>query len=385
MVNKTQEKSFTQEAFETFVKIKLEMIDAFKDIPALKTDTMLAKTFIGKTAPGVGVVMEYIEGHSWDQIAGRAFGTVVDIALLKGITKSFGLNPTDVKCQYANNVAQGGAILALEGATDFSAADYFEKAFPAALEFAKTLKDDLVNGDGAYAKQVWEGLKATADIDLIKNYYANVTPKQFFNDFKELFDPSYTPPQISQSNVTVSVPNAEPNHIIANFQNSTDIEKAIIQEAVKRDEITKLTLNDKTYNIAKDNNISIRNSIDNIPEASFLLSHILIKKGETLDVGEQGFYKVSAGNTASVIAERFDLTTKELVKLNSWLIDEGRVTFNQGKVLVEEQNISLNGRDSAPKETSGKPTLAQMVKEFKEYQLQKAADGDRYKERGFER
>jgi len=189
MANENEEKSFQKEALEWFIKTKLTLLDAFKGIEGF-TDGKLSKAVIGKTNIGVGIAMDYADGLSPEQIAGKTFGTVIDFALLKGI----GIDPTAVKWQYANNVAQGGAILILEGATDYSAADYFEKAFPAASQFYKTLHNDIVNGDGLYAKEIWEGLKATADIDLIKNYYATATFEQWFNDFKDLLNPSYTLP-----------------------------------------------------------------------------------------------------------------------------------------------------------------------------------------------
>ena len=64
------------------------------------------------------------------------------------------------------------------------------------------------------------------------------------------------------------------------------------------------TINSQTYNIKELSNLELRNAIENIPQVSFLLSHILIKVGEYLDLGEKGIYKVKSGDTLSVIAQK---------------------------------------------------------------------------------
>ncbi len=39
------------------------------------------------------------------------------------------------------------------------------------------------------------------------------------------------------------------------------------------------------------------------------------------------------------------MVTKDLLKLNTWLVDEGRVSFLQNKVLVESNILELNEID----------------------------------------
>jgi hypothetical protein len=193
MANENEEKSFQKEALEWFIKTKLTLLDAFKGIEGL-TDGKLSKVVIGKTGAGVGAIIDYAQGHSVEEIAGKTFGTAVDILTLKSLRSVFKYTPDTKVLQYVDNLLQGAIVVGFEEFADYSAADYFEKAFPAASQFYKTLYNDVVNGDGFYAREIWEGLKATADIDLIKNYYATATFEQWFNDFKDLLNPSYTLP-----------------------------------------------------------------------------------------------------------------------------------------------------------------------------------------------
>ena len=109
--------------------------------------------------------------------------------------------------------------------------------------------------------------------------------------------------------------------------------------------IPTVTLNSHTYDIRNLSNLEIRNAIDKIPQVSFLLSNILIRTGEELDLGSKGIYKVKSGDTLSTIAQRNGMVTKELLKLNTWLADEGRVKFLKNKVLVESNILELNEID----------------------------------------
>ncbi|WP_366114334.1 LysM peptidoglycan-binding domain-containing protein [uncultured Campylobacter sp.] len=56
-------------------------------------------------------------------------------------------------------------------------------------------------------------------------------------------------------------------------------------------------------------------------------------------------YKVKSGDTLSTIAQRNGMVTKEPLKLNTWLVDEGRVKFLKNKVLVESNILELNETD----------------------------------------
>ena len=126
---------------------------------------------------------------------------------------------------------------------------------------------------------------------------------------------------------------------------NANTEKQAIQTLTAIDDIKSVTLNSHTYNIRSLSNLEIRNAIDKIPPVSFLLSDILIRTGEELDLGSKGIYKVKSGDTLSTIAQRNGMVTKELLKLNTWLVDEGRVSFLQNKVLVESNILELNEID----------------------------------------
>lgn len=86
--------------------------------------------------------------------------------------------------------------------------------------------------------------------------------------------------------------------------------------------IPTVTINSHTYDIKTLSNLEIGNAIDKIPRASFLLSNILIRTSEELDLGSKGLYKIKSGDTLSTIAQRNGMITKNLLKLNTWLVDE---------------------------------------------------------------
>ena len=113
--------------------------------------------------------------------------------------------------------------------------------------------------------------------------------------------------------------------------------------------IPTVILNSHTYNIRNLSNLEIRNAIDKIPPVSLLLSDILIRTGEEqLDLGSKGMYKVKSGDTFSTIAQRSGMVIKELLKLNTWLADEGRVKFLKNNILVESNILALNEIYHAP-------------------------------------
>ncbi|MDD7423154.1 MAG: hypothetical protein PUK41_07345, partial [Campylobacter hominis] len=60
--------------------------------------------------------------------------------------------------------------------------------------------------------------------------------------------------------------------------------KEISQIIAETTKVQTLTINSQTYNIKELSNLELRNAIENIPQVSFLLSHILIKVGEYLDL-----------------------------------------------------------------------------------------------------
>jgi lysM domain protein len=68
--------------------------------------------------------------------------------------------------------------------------------------------------------------------------------------------------------------------------------------------IPTVTINSHTYDIRNLSNLEIRNTLNKIPQMSFLSSDILIRTGEELDLGSKGIYKVKSGDTLSTIAKK---------------------------------------------------------------------------------
>ncbi|MDU5326557.1 LysM domain-containing protein, partial [Campylobacter ureolyticus] len=188
---------------------------------------------------------------------------------------------------------EGAVVFSIEK-TDYSASNYFEKTFPKAKEFYTRIATDR-----EYAKSVWEGLKATTDVDQFTNYYKNVSLDEFINDFKELFSSNSSVPNLNYG-LEVKEDTAK---VIA--PKDSQEEQIIIEDILKnRNEIKEVEVQGTTYNIKSLSNLQIRNALDFIPKVSFLLSNILIKVGEYLDLGEKGIYKIKSGDTLSTIAQR---------------------------------------------------------------------------------
>ncbi len=119
------------------------------------------------------------------------------------------------------------------------------------------------------------------------------------------------------------------------------------QTILKNTDAKKLTLNNQTYDISTLNNLELRNAIDGIDKISFLLSNITIYAGEEIDLGSKGIYKVKSGDTLSTIAQNNGYVTKQLVKLNPWLFDDGRIKFNYpDKVLIKEGTVISDNNDN---------------------------------------
>ena len=174
--------------------------------------------------------------------------------------------------------------------------------------------------------------------------------------FKSVFDDKAAK-QSSNINIEMGANNAFLRDIIFEKNKNTVVIKTAsevgsVKQATEIFEIINtipniptVTLNSHTYNIRNLSNLEIRNAIDKIPPVSFLLSDILIRMGEELDLGSKGMYKVKSGDTLSTIAQRNGMVTKELLKLNTWLADEGRVKFLKNNILVESNILALNEID----------------------------------------
>ena len=313
--------------------------DAFSWIGTIKSSFASlisdgAKITAGIADKAITITLEAVDGKSWDQIAGKLFGMALDVVFVGKIGKTNNVKTYFNKMKYGSfkqTFIEGAVVFSIEK-TDYSASNYFEKTFPKAKEFYTRIATDR-----EYAKSVWEGLKATTDVDQFTNYYKNVSLDEFINDFKELFSSNSSVP-----NLNYGLEVKEDTAKVIAPKNSQE-EQIIIEDILKnRNEIKEVEVQGTTYNIKSLSNLQIRNALDFIPKVSFLLSNILIKVGEYLDLGEKGIYKIKSGDTLSVIAQKNGMVTKDLVRLNSWLCDEGRIKFNQNKVLIEGNPLNLS-------------------------------------------
>lgn len=140
----------------------------------------------------------------------------------------------------------------------------------------------------------------------------------------------------------------------ATVQTASQNEKDAAEVIFKNTDADKLTLNNQTFDIRNLSYIQLRNAIDGIDKVSFLLSNILIKVGEKIDIGNGGVYTVKSGDTLSVIAQKNGYVTKDLVKLNPWLFDDNRIQFNyptkvlvaEGTPISNEINHTINGENT---------------------------------------
>lgn len=337
-------------------KVPQSVKDAFDWIAIVKDSfASLAgnatKVIVKPVNTGIKIAIESVDGKSWDQIAGKLFGIALDTFVVSKIGKIKKIKSMFNKIKYGNfhkGIVEGGTVFTIES-TDYSASGYFEKAFPKAKEFYTKIATDR-----EYAKSVWEGIKSTTDVDQFTNYYKNITLDQFISDFKELLNPNSN---IPNTNYAIEV---QKNRAKVIAPKGSQEESVIVSDILNsRNQITQITLNSQTYNIQQLSNLELRNAIFNIPKVSFLLSNILIKVGETLDVGSNGLYKIKSGNTMSQIAKKYNMSTQELLSLNTWLIDEGRIKFNQTnqKILIDPNATNLNNKNHTLNGTSADDRL----------------------------
>jgi LysM repeat protein len=307
------------------------------------------------TFTGISLTKDLAMGNydNTNKKIGAIVGDIIDTISLAKIAKLFN-NPI------AQSVAVGTGATANSYFEVFSfktiAVPFYDEYVPYADAFyTKLFTDDN------FFKETLEGLKNNA-WDNLKDMFTDkdgdVTASSLVKGIKELFG---SPSNYEKDNKILELEYVNDNHVKIDYPSlSLDAKASIAQELSTRNEITKLTLNSQTYNITQENNISLRDNIDNISSASFLLSNILIKKGEALDIGEDNLYIIKQGDVFSKIAQSHNLTTKELLKSNTWLIDEGRVTFNQNRILIETNDINKSNNIT----NQPKLSLEDLTKEY---------------------
>ncbi len=135
------------------------------------------KTILKNSGKPLEIFIEAVDGKSWDQITGKMLGAAIDVLAFDKLLKLY--KTGNILTGLGSNF---GALAADKA--DFSAADYFEKAFPAMVEFWAKM-----GSDRGYAQSVLDELKELGNFEQMKNYYSNVTLDSFISDFRDLFTP----------------------------------------------------------------------------------------------------------------------------------------------------------------------------------------------------
>ena len=295
--------------------------------------------YVNSHSVGLNYTRNVLKGKNSYQAWGKVVGDTISLVVGgKGIDKIFKSGTA------LNLLSNGGLSYTVNHFSPLG--DYMSDVFDTYVRNADEFYTRLYN-DKEYRDKILETTKSLLpNFSEIGKYYSEVTLGQFWEDLKYVFG---RPPSSNEGSLVYNMSYSPQTSNIAvrdiNKTHSGEIEKSIVQEITKYDFIKSVTLNSHTYDIRSLSNLEIRNAIDKIPPVSFLLSDILIRTGEELDLGSKGIYKVKSGDTLSTIAQRNGMVTKELLKLNTWLVDEGRVSFLQNKVLVESNILELNEID----------------------------------------
>ena len=317
-----------------WIKPTSDTIDYIKGLPVqFFTDSNNIDVFdkyVKIKGAGLNIVIPIYEAAAgqkeWNEAIARGAGDVVqDLAIDAvggaGAIAAFGSNPP-------------GWVLAVIGAGGLAITWYTsatDQSFGAYLEDKVATLNKIPTTEEFFKDQ---GLIVTLNKNSNWDVKATIPTVSDLSSFEFGYDNTTQTATIKTSNTT------------------TQLEAT--QTILKNTDAKKLTLNNQTYNIASDNNnLLVRNALDSIPAVSVLLSHIDIYPGDKIDIGDKGIYTVKGGDTFSQIANNNGFNTKELLQKNTWLIDEGKVHFDQDKVLVDinasdltRVNHTLNGTNA---------------------------------------
>lgn len=233
--------------------------------------------------------------QAWGKVVGDTISLVVGGG--KGIDKIF--KPGTA----LNLLSNGGLSYTVNHFSPLG--DYMSDVFDTYVRNADEFYTRLHN-DKEYRDKILETTKSLLpNFSEIGKYYSEVTLGQFWEDLKYVFG---RPPSSNEGSLVYNMSYSPQTSNIAvrdiNKTHSGEIEKSIVQEVTKYDFIKSVTLNSHTYDIRNLSNLEIRNAIDKIPQVSFLLSDIMIRTGEELDLGSKGIYKVKSGDTLLAIAKK---------------------------------------------------------------------------------
>ena len=343
--NSTKDSSKTPEE----VKQAIGIIGILEEAAAEPGD----KKIIHTRNQGFQMSIDLKDGDSLEEVIGRTIGAALDVAIFSRVFRGgFKINIEGSRGEAGVN------ILAFEFSEKipFSNAKLGERIFPAAVRYIR----DLWSSDPAIRD---------AAIKEFDDYYKDI---RLNLNFKRLFDDIISIPEINPKDIksfdreksykielkdktlSITTPTsttaagatgALSGTAASSLLSSASAALSAINAAMNSGgAIEHLAINDQTYDVKQLSNLQIRNVIDKIPEVSFLLSNILIKPGEKLDLGGGRIYTVKRGDTLSQIAARYGLKTKDVVMKNMYLVDEGRIKFQQDSILIQTNTYELNSQ-----------------------------------------
>lgn len=302
-------------------------------------------TVVSVKMSGVDVAKDVVThpGENSYQTIGRITGDIIGVVESFVIAKQ--ITNLDVK-QKAVATFGGSQAIAHAGLGDTFANLFNTYVANADAFYSKILTDQ------DYANQVWQGLKSNGLANAVDYFDPNhdgvVSRQDIVNGYKKLFS---SPPAFGSVEFYLQYNSATPKKITINTPSGDLYLKSATKEVLKSKQFSKLTLNEKTFDIRELSPLEQRNAVAHIDKVSFLLSHIDIYPGDKIDLGAKGVYTVKSGDSLSMIAQNMEdgTVTKDLVMRNTWLIDDNRIKFDYPtKVLLDEgtilDNITINHR-----------------------------------------
>ena len=196
-------------------------------------------------------------------------------------------------------------------------------------------------------------IKSTKSMSLIvPNTETEIFKQEVFRDILQLLPENFSFTITTATNTTLTLSTVENKKTMTIFgskifkeNSNTHKMKNWVQTVVSTGANLVHVNGVKTYNILSDTDNFLNKSVlKKILPASVVLCSVDIDRDNELNLGKKGTYIVEGGDTFTQIAKNNDLTKKRLLEFNLWLMDEGKVHFEQHKALVDD---SIEKNDSA--------------------------------------
>ena len=187
---------------------------------------------------------------------------------------------------------------------------------------------------------------------MVPNTEIEIFKQEIFRDILQLLPENFSFTITTASNTTLTLNSVENKKTMTIFGSKIFKENSDTQKMKNWVQVVVSTGVDlihvngiKTYTILSDTNKPLnKNVLKKILLASVVLCIVDIDVENELNLGKKGTYIVEGGDTFAQIAKRNGLTMKGLLEFNTWLMDEGKVHFEQGKALVDD---SIEKNDNA--------------------------------------